>query len=164
MATVNIPAENRTITSADEISAFLKPFGIWYEHWQVAGRLDPAASDADILTEYAPEIQKVKTAGGFVTADVINVNPSTPNLDAMLATLRSELSSLDRVVRIVKTLGLVRCTNDFGQSPLVINGFSQVFADLFGTDRGIGARSALGTNALPNGMAVEVEAVFEIKP
>jgi enamine deaminase RidA (YjgF/YER057c/UK114 family) len=83
---------------------------------------------------------------------------------AMLATLRSELSSLDRVVRIVKTLGLVRCTNDFGQSPLVINGFSQVFADLFGTDRGIGARSALGTNALPNGMAVEVEAIFEIKP
>lgn len=83
---------------------------------------------------------------------------------AMLATLRNELSSLDRVVRIVKTLGLVRCTNDFGQSPLVINGFSQVFADLFGTDRGIGARSALGTNALPNGMAVEVEAIFEIKP
>ena len=82
---------------------------------------------------------------------------------AMLATLRNELSSLDRIVRIVKTLGLVRCTNDFGQSPLVINGFSQVFADLLGTDRGIGARSALGTNALPNGMAVEVEAIFEIK-
>ena len=84
MATVNIPGENRTITSADEISAFLKPFGIWYEHWQVAGRLDPTASDADILTEYAAEIQKVKAAGGFLTADVINVNPSTPNLDAML--------------------------------------------------------------------------------
>lgn len=82
---------------------------------------------------------------------------------AMLATLRSELSSLDRIVRIVKTLGLVRCTNDFGQSPLVINGFSQVFVDLLGSDRGIGARSALGTNALPNGMAVEVEAIFEIK-
>ena len=49
---------------------------------------------------------------------------------AMLATLRSELSSLDRIVRIVKTLGLVRCTNEFGQSPLVINGFSQIFVDL----------------------------------
>jgi len=82
---------------------------------------------------------------------------------AMLATLRSELSSLDRIVRIVKTLGLVRCTNEFGQSPLVINGFSQIFVDLLGSDRGIGARSALGTNALPNGMAVEVEAIFEIK-
>lgn len=83
---------------------------------------------------------------------------------AMLATLRKELTSLDRVVRIVKTLGLVRCTDDFGQSPLVINGFSQVFVDLLGSELGIGARSALGTNSLPNGMAVEVEAIFEIKP
>ena len=83
---------------------------------------------------------------------------------AMLATLRKELSSLDRIVRIVKTLGLVRCTDDFGQSPLVINGFSQVFVDLLGNDLGVGARSALGTNSLPNAMAVEVEAIFEIKP
>lgn len=83
---------------------------------------------------------------------------------AMLSTLRNELASLDRLVRIVKTLGLVRCTDDFGQSPLVINGFSQVFVDLLGSDLGIGVRSALGTNSLPNGMAVEVEAIFEIKP
>jgi enamine deaminase RidA (YjgF/YER057c/UK114 family) len=81
----------------------------------------------------------------------------------MLATLRSQLGSLDRVVRIVKTLGLVRCTDDFGQSPLVINGFSQVFVDLLGSDAGVGARSALGTNSLPNGMAVEVEAIFEVR-
>ena len=83
---------------------------------------------------------------------------------AMLATLKIQLGSLDRVVRIVKTLGLVRCTDDFGQSPLVINGFSQVFVDLLGSDLGVGARSALGTNSLPNGMAVEVEAIFEIRP
>jgi len=99
MATVNIPAQNRTITNADEISAFLKPFGIWYEHWQVAGRLDPSASDADILAEYAPEIQKVKTAGGFVTADVINVNPSTPNLDAMLSKFNKEHTHSEDEVR-----------------------------------------------------------------
>ncbi len=82
---------------------------------------------------------------------------------AMLATLKSQLGSLDRIVRIVKTLGLVRCTDDFGQSPLVINGFSQVFVDLLGSDSGVGARSALGTNSLPNGMAVEVEAIFEVR-
>jgi enamine deaminase RidA (YjgF/YER057c/UK114 family) len=82
---------------------------------------------------------------------------------AMLATLKAGLGSLDRVVRLVKLLGLVRCTNDFGQSPLVINGCSQVFVDLWGSDHGIGVRSALGTNALPNGMAVEVEAIFEVK-
>ena len=83
---------------------------------------------------------------------------------AMLATLRAGLGSLDRVVRVVKVLGLVRCTDDFGQTPAVINGCSQLFVDLWGDDLGIGVRSALGTNALPGGMAVEVEAIFEIKP
>jgi enamine deaminase RidA (YjgF/YER057c/UK114 family) len=83
---------------------------------------------------------------------------------AMLATLKSSLGSLDRVVRVVKLLGLVRCTDDFGQSPAVINGCSQVFVDLWGSDCGIGVRSALGTNSLPGGMAVEVEGIFEIKP
>ena len=83
---------------------------------------------------------------------------------AMLATLRAGLGSLDRIVRVVKILGLVRCTDDFGQSPAVINGCSQLFVELWGDDLGIGVRSALGTNALPGGMAVEVEAIFEIKP
>ena len=83
---------------------------------------------------------------------------------ALLATLRAGLGSLDRIVRVVKILGLVRCTDDFGQSPAVINGCSQLFVDLWGDDLGIGVRSALGTNALPGGMAIEVEAIFEIKP
>ena len=82
---------------------------------------------------------------------------------AMLATLKAGLGSLDRIVRVVKILGLVRCTDDFGQSPAVINGCSQLFVDLWGDDLGIGVRSALGTNALPGGIAVEVEAIFEIK-
>ena len=83
---------------------------------------------------------------------------------AMLATLKASRGSLDRIVRVVKILGLVRCTDDFGQSPVVINGCSQLFVDLWGSDLGIGVRSALGTNSLPGGMAVEVEAIFEIKP
>ncbi|HUP79886.1 MAG TPA: RidA family protein [Pirellula sp.] len=83
---------------------------------------------------------------------------------AMLATLKAGLGSLDRIVRVIKILGLVRCTDDFGQSPAVINGYSQLFVDLWGDDLGIGVRSALGTNALPGGIAVEVEAIFEIKP
>ncbi len=82
---------------------------------------------------------------------------------AILATLRAHLGSLDRIARVVKILGLVRCTDTFDQSPAVINGCSQVFVDLWGPDLGIGVRSALGTNALPGGMAVEVEAIFEVK-
>ena len=82
---------------------------------------------------------------------------------AILATLRSELGSLDRVGRLVKLLGLVNCTDDFKDQPLVINGCSELFAEVFGPEIGIGARSAVGTNALPGGMAVEIEAIFEIK-
>jgi enamine deaminase RidA (YjgF/YER057c/UK114 family) len=81
---------------------------------------------------------------------------------ALLATLRANLGSLDKVKRVVKLLGLVRCTDEFTQQPAVINGCSQLFVDLFGSDHGIGVRSALGTNALPSGMAVEVEAIFEL--
>jgi 1,2-dihydroxy-3-keto-5-methylthiopentene dioxygenase len=99
MATVHIPSENRQLTDAAEISNFLKPFGIWYEHWQVAGRLSPTASDADILNEYAPEIEKVKAAGGFLTADVINVHSETPNLDAMLAKFNKEHTHSEDEVR-----------------------------------------------------------------
>lgn len=82
---------------------------------------------------------------------------------AMLATLKEGLGSLDRVSRVIKLLGLVRCTDDFGQSPAVINGCSQLFVDLWGDDHGIGVRSALGTNALPGSIAVEIEAIFEIR-
>ena len=81
---------------------------------------------------------------------------------AMLATLKSALGSLDRVTRVIKLLGLVRCTDEFDQQPQVINGCSQVFADVFGPDSGIAARSALGTNSLPGGIAVEIEGIFEI--
>lgn len=82
---------------------------------------------------------------------------------AMLATLKAGLGSLDKVVRVVKLLALVRCTEDFGKQPAVVNGASQLFVDLLGNDLGIGVRSALGTNDLPGGMAVEIEGIFQVK-
>jgi enamine deaminase RidA (YjgF/YER057c/UK114 family) len=81
---------------------------------------------------------------------------------AVLATLRANLGSLDRVQRLVKTLGFVNCTPEFTEHPAVINGFSELFAELYGAERGIGARSALGALVLPGNMAVEIEAIFEI--
>jgi enamine deaminase RidA (YjgF/YER057c/UK114 family) len=81
---------------------------------------------------------------------------------AMLATLRSQLGTLDKVVRLVKVLGLVRSTDDFLDQPKVMNGFSDLMVEVFG-DAGKGARSAVGTNALPGGIAVEVEAIFLVK-
>ena len=81
---------------------------------------------------------------------------------AILATLKDHLGSLDRVVRIIKTLGMVNSTPDFGDQPKVINGFSDLMKDVFG-DSGVGARSAVGMGALPGGIAVEIEAIFQIK-
>jgi enamine deaminase RidA (YjgF/YER057c/UK114 family) len=81
----------------------------------------------------------------------------------ILATLRAELGSLDRVRRVVKLLGMVNCTPDFTQQPAVVNGASRLLADVFGTKRGVGARSAFGVGSLPLGVPVEIEAVFEIE-
>ena len=81
---------------------------------------------------------------------------------AILSTLRAHLGSLDRVVRLVKALGLVNCTPEFADQPKVINGFSDLMVEVFG-DAGKGARSAVGANALPGDIAVEIEAIFEVR-
>ena len=81
---------------------------------------------------------------------------------AILATLRQELGSLNRVKRLVKTLGMVNATPDFQDHPQVINGFSELMAEVFGKENGVGARSAVGMGSLPGNIAVEIEAIFEI--
>ena len=81
---------------------------------------------------------------------------------AMLATLRKQCGSLDKIARLVKTFGLVQATLAFTDHPAVINGFSELMRDVFGEDHGIAARSAVGAASLPAGMAVEVEAIFEL--
>ncbi len=80
-----------------------------------------------------------------------------------LGVVRAELGSLDKVVRVVKALGMVNCTPDFIDSPLVINGFSQVLIDVFGEKAGKGARSAVGMVSLPGGIPVEIETIFEVR-
>jgi len=82
---------------------------------------------------------------------------------AMLATLRSALGSLDKVKRVVKVLGMVNCTSDFEQHPAVINGCSELFAEVFGEEAGVGARSAIGMGSLPGNIPVEVEGIFELE-
>lgn len=99
MARVVVPDENRTLTEVAEIREFLAPFGIWYEHWPVAERLPADATNEQILAEFAPEIESLKARGGFVTADVINVNSQTPNLDAMLAKFSQEHTHAEDEVR-----------------------------------------------------------------
>jgi enamine deaminase RidA (YjgF/YER057c/UK114 family) len=80
----------------------------------------------------------------------------------ILGTVRHTLGSLDKVKRLVKTLGMVNCSADFKDQPLVINGFSELMAEVFGEDAGVGARSAVGMGSLPNNIPVEIECIFEV--
>ena len=79
----------------------------------------------------------------------------------MLSTIQTHFGNLDRIKRVVKVLGMVNSTPDFGQHPLVINGFSELMADVFGTDNGVGVRSAVGM-MLPGNIPVEIEAMFQL--
>lgn len=81
---------------------------------------------------------------------------------ALLATLKKELGSLDRVKRVIKLLGMVNSTPEFADHPKVINGCSELFAQIWGEDAGVGARSAVGMGSLPGNIAVEIEGIFEI--
>ena len=80
----------------------------------------------------------------------------------LIAVMRAELGSLDRVARIVKVLGMVNATPDFGEHPKVINGCSDLFVEVFG-ERGKHARSAVGMGSLPSGIPVEIECIVEVK-
>ena len=99
MARIRIQDENREITDMQEIRAYLAPHGIWYEKWDVEGRLPAEATNEQILETYAPEVERLKKAGNFVTADVINVSPATPNLDALLAKFSKEHTHSEDEVR-----------------------------------------------------------------
>jgi 1,2-dihydroxy-3-keto-5-methylthiopentene dioxygenase len=99
MARIRIQDENREISDLQEVRAFLQPFGIWYEKWDVEGRIGPEATNEEILAAYAPEVERLKQAGGFVTADVINVTAATPNLDAMLNKFNKEHTHSEDEVR-----------------------------------------------------------------
>ncbi len=81
---------------------------------------------------------------------------------AMLAAIREQLGSLDRIKRVIKLLGMVNATPDYEKHPVVINGCSELFAQIWGEENGIGVRSAVGMGSLPGNVAVEIEAIFEL--
>jgi enamine deaminase RidA (YjgF/YER057c/UK114 family) len=81
---------------------------------------------------------------------------------AILSTIKTNLGSLNKVKRVIKVLGMVNCTPDFEKHPYVINGCSELFAQVWGTENGIGVRSAVGFGSLPDNIPVEIEALFEL--
>ena len=81
---------------------------------------------------------------------------------AILATLKANLGSLNKIGRVIKVLGMVGCVPEFKAHPYVINGCSELFAKVWGEEKGIGVRSAVGMGSLPDGIPVEIEAMFEL--
>ena len=82
---------------------------------------------------------------------------------AILATLKKNLGSLNKVKRVIKVLGMVNAVPEFEKHPFVIKGCSELFAAVFGQEMGVGVRSAVGMGSLPDNIPVEIEAIFELK-
>jgi enamine deaminase RidA (YjgF/YER057c/UK114 family) len=135
-----------------------KPMGV-YKPLVIAGNMVYVSGHGPLL----PNGSLIKGRVGADLDQQAGYNAARQTGLAILATLRAGLGSLDRVKRIVKTLGMVNSTPDFENHPAVINGFSELFAQVFGADNGVGARSAVGMGSLPGNIPVEVEAIFEIE-
>lgn len=90
MAIVNVPDKNLILRDSREIALYLGNIGIDYERWEANVKVSPNASETEILEAYSHKIERLKTKGGYVTADVINIVPTTPNLDAMLDKFNKE--------------------------------------------------------------------------
>jgi enamine deaminase RidA (YjgF/YER057c/UK114 family) len=155
---IAMSAEARLAELGIELPRAPKPMGV-YKPVVISGNMaylsghGPLRADGKLITGRLGLDLDVEA--GFEAARVTGLG--------MLATLKSELGSLDKVKRLVKLLGLVRSTDSFDQQPAVINGCSELFRDVFGEDAGVAARSAIGTNALPGTIAVEIEAIFEVE-
>ena len=80
----------------------------------------------------------------------------------ILSTIKTNLGSLDKVKRVIKVLGMVNCMPDFEKHPFIINGCSELFAQIWGEENGIGTRSAVGFGSLPDNIPVEIEALMEL--
>jgi 1,2-dihydroxy-3-keto-5-methylthiopentene dioxygenase len=107
MAIVTIPDRNITLRETGEITSYLSSISIDYERWETKQDIGPGASAEDILLAYSEEIDKLKAKGGYVAADVIDVSPATPGLDAMLAKFsREHWHDEDEVRFIIEGRGL----------------------------------------------------------
>lgn len=150
-------AEDRIKELKLELPPAPKPAGV-YKPVVVAGNMayvsghGPLKSDGTMITGRVG--QDTDQQGGYDAARQVGL--------AILSTLRSQLGSLDRVKRLVKTLGMVNAVPDFKQHPAVINGYSDLMREVFGDDAGVGARSAVGMGSLPGNITVEIEAIFEL--
>jgi len=142
---------NVTLPPAPKPVAVYRPVVVVDRLAYVSGH-GPLRADKSLITGVVGK--DLDLTGGHAAARQVGL--------AILATLREHFGSLDRVQRVVKVLGMVNSAPDFYDHPKVINGCSELFAEVWGPEHGIGARSAVGMGPLPGNIAVEIEAIFEL--
>ncbi len=151
-------AEDRIVELKLELPPAPKPAGV-YKPVVIVGNLayvsghGPLKPDGTMITGRVGD--EVDEQAGIAAARQTGL--------AILASLRAALGSLNRVKRVIKTLGMVNSTPDFRNHPKVINGYSELMAQVFGSDHGVGARSAVGMGSLPGNITTEVEVIVEIE-
>jgi enamine deaminase RidA (YjgF/YER057c/UK114 family) len=154
----NNTAEARLQQSNLQLPPAPKPVGV-YKSLVICGQLAYASGHGPFQTDGSLITGRVgldlDLSGGKAAARQTGLT--------ILSTLRRVLGSLDKVDRVIKIFGMVNCTAEFRDHPQVINGCSELFAEIWGPDNGIGARSAVGMNSLPGNIAVEIEAIFALK-
>jgi len=134
-----------------ELPAPPKPIGVYRPFLQVGNHVYVSGHGAQIVGKAGREMDRDAAKRAARETGLL-----------ILATLRSKLGSLDRIGRVIKVLGMVNAAEDFAEHPYVINGCSELFAEVWGREYGIGVRSAVGMGSLPGGIAVEIEAMFEL--
>lgn len=150
-ATENFQALGLTLPPAPSPLGVYKPYLIDGKYLYLSGH-GPVQDDKSLIIGRIGadmDIEKGKLAARQVAL-------------TMLSTIVTNLGSLDKVKRVIKVLGMVNCTPDFGRHPYVINGASELFAKIWGEENGIGVRSAVGMGSLPDNIPVEIEALFEL--
>jgi enamine deaminase RidA (YjgF/YER057c/UK114 family) len=152
-----ITAEDRFLATGLELPPAPKPLGV-YKPCLVDGKYlylsghGPVKSDRSlIIGRIGVDMDK---EAGKAAARQVGL--------ALLATIKENLGSLNKVKRVIKVLGMVNCVTEFGAHPYIINGCSELFAEVWGTENGIGVRSAVGFGSLPDNIPVEIEAMFEL--
>ena len=128
-----------------------KPFLIDGNHLYVSGH-GPLQNDGTNITGRVGDTLDIEQ--GKMAAQQVGL--------AILATIKANLGSLDKVKRVIKVLGMVNCNADFEKHPYVINGCSELFKKVWGEQNGVGVRSAVGMGSLPGNIPVEIEAMFEL--
>jgi len=134
-----------------------KPLGV-YKPFLIVGNLVYVSGHGTVQADGSLIIGRV---GEEINAEEAKLAARQVGL-AILATLKANLGSFDRIKRVVKVLGMVNATAGFERHPYVINGCSELFAAVWGNENGVGVRSAVGMGSLPDNIPVEIEAMFEL--